>query len=423
MNIKNIKISIIGLGYVGLPVALAFGKKFDCIGYDLNVNRIKQLQFGKDMTKEISRSEIKRSKKINFTSNINKIDKSDFFIITVPTPILESKQPDLSHISDASEKVAKFIKKGSIIIYESTVYPGLVEEFCGPIIEKVSKLKLNRDFSLGYSPERINPGDKIHTLTKIVKVTSGSNSYASRKVDDLYKSIITAGTYRADSIKVAEAAKVIENTQRDLNIALMNELSQIFSKMNISSKAVLDAASTKWNFQKFKPGLVGGHCIGVDPYYLTFKARKIGINPKIILAGRKTNDEMAKNISKKIISKMKSKRIEIKGSRVLILGYTFKENCSDIRNTKVADMKKYFQKNLMECFIYDPNVNHEEFKKNKCMIKKFPQNKKFDAVVLAVNHDQFKSYPISKLLSLLKKVSVLFDLQNLIPKKYIDGDI
>ncbi len=418
---NDIKISVIGLGYVGLPVAIEFGKKFTCIGYDTNPKRIKQLKQANDITREINKDEIKKSKKLQFSNNINDIDKSDFFIITVPTPIFKSNKPDLSFISKATKEVAKFIKKGSIVIYESTVYPGLIEDFCGSMIERISNYSLNKDFYLGYSPERINPGDKKHKLTKIVKVTSGSNSFASNKVDRLYKTIIKAGTFKAESIQVAEAAKVIENTQRDLNIALMNELSIIFSKLGINTHSVLETAATKWNFQKFKPGLVGGHCIGVDPYYLTHKARSIGLNPRVILAGRKIKDQMASNVVKRVLSMMKGKKIRANKAKALILGYTFKENCSDIRNTKVEDMYNYLIKNGINTFIYDPLVKKEDFLTIKSIINKFPKYQKFDLLILAVRHTKFINFPLKKYKSILKKNSVVFDLQNIFPKDFIDG--
>ena len=341
---EEIKIAIIGLGYVGLPLALEFSKKKKVIGFDINKDRIKDLNSGIDKNLDFQKNEIQISKKLNFTYNVEDLKFANCFIITVPTPIDEFKKPDLLPLLSASEMVGKIIKKGDLIIYESTVYPGCVEDECVPILEKFSELRYNIDFFCGYSPERINPGDKKHTLSNIKKITSGSTPEIANFVDNLYKEIITAGTHMAPNIKVAEAAKIIENTQRDLNIALINELSIIFDKLNIDTKEVLDAASTKWNFLPFKPGLVGGHCIGVDPYYLTYKAEKIGYHPKIILAGREINDSMGNYVALKFIEELKKKNIKIKGSKILIMGLTFKENCTDIRNSGIKNVIEKLKK-------------------------------------------------------------------------------
>ena len=337
-TLKKLKLAVIGLGYVGLPLALEFAKKRKVIGFDTNKTRINELNLGLDRNLEFKKNQIKNYKNLIFIKDKKQLCSINCFIITVPTPINKLKKPDLNPLITASELVGQFLKSGSLVIYESTVYPGCIEEVCVPILEKVSKLKFNKNFFCGYSPERINPGDKKHTISNIKKVTSGSTPKIASLVDNLYKEIITIGTHKAKSIKIAEAAKVIENTQRDLNIALINELSILFNKMNIDTQAVLKAAKTKWNFLPFEPGLVGGHCIGVDPYYLTFKAKKIGYNPKIILAGREVNDNMSKYVASKLLENMKLKKIKIKGSKVLIMGLTFKENCSDLRNSGVANI-------------------------------------------------------------------------------------
>ncbi|MDB3975697.1 nucleotide sugar dehydrogenase, partial [Candidatus Pelagibacter sp.] len=325
-NVKELNLAIIGLGYVGLPLAIEFGKKRQVIGFDIEKKRIKELKSGIDKNSEVTKNQIKNIKKLNFTSNISDLKSANCYIITVPTPINKFKKPDLNPLFKASEIVGKFIKKGDLIIYESTVYPGCVEEQCVPVLEKFSKLKFNKNFFCGYSPERINPGDKKHKVSNIKKITAGSTAEVADLVDDLYNEIVTVGTHKAPSIKIAEAAKVIENTQRDLNIALINELSILFSKMNIDTREVLNAAESKWNFLPFKPGLVGGHCIGVDPYYLTFKAKSIGYHPKIILAGRELNDKMGNYVASQLITKMKKKFIKIKNAKILIMGLTFKEN-------------------------------------------------------------------------------------------------
>ena len=414
---EEIKIAIIGLGYVGLPLALEFSKKKKVIGFDINKDRIKDLNSGIDKNLDFQKNEIQISKKLNFTYNVEDLKFANCFIITVPTPIDEFKKPDLLPLLSASEMVGKIIKKGDLIIYESTVYPGCVEDECVPILEKFSELRYNIDFFCGYSPERINPGDKKHTLSNIKKITSGSTPEIANFVDNLYKEIITAGTHMAPNIKVAEAAKIIENTQRDLNIALINELSIIFDKLNIDTKEVLDAASTKWNFLPFKPGLVGGHCIGVDPYYLTYKAEKIGYHPKIILAGREINDSMGNYVALKFIEELKKKNIKIKGSKILIMGLTFKENCTDIRNSGIKNVIEKLKKNNCYLDLYDPWVNNDEIKKIYDIIPNSELNENtYDGIIIAVAHDIFKEMSKNKILNLCKKNHVIYDLKYLFSK-------
>ena len=417
MNKKS-KIAIIGLGYVGLPLAIEFAKKRDVVGFDLNQKRINSLNNGYDENLETTKKELKASKNLVFTNKI--IDTCDckIFIVTVPTPIDNNKKPDLRMLKNASKLLGKIIKKNDIVIYESTVYPGVTEEICAPILEKNSGLKFNKDFFCGYSPERINPGDKKHRLTSIKKVTSGSNPRTATIVDELYKEIIIAGTHKAPSIKVAEAAKVIENTQRDVNIALINEFAMIFKKLEIDTKSVLDAAETKWNFLPFKPGLVGGHCIGVDPYYLAYKAKKIGHNPTMITSGRKINDGMSFYVVREIIKNMKRKSIKVKGSNVLIMGVTFKENCPDIRNTKILDVAKEFKKMKMKIDLFDPWANKKDVLNEfgMSLIDK-PVKNKYDIILLAVNHNEFKVLLKRKLKSFLKKNHLIYDLKHLLDKK------
>ena len=405
---KN-KIVIFGLGYVGLPLAVEFGKKFDTIGYDINLDRIKKLNRGFDSTKEFSKEYIRSSKNLKITNQINKLTNRSIFIITVPTPIYKNKKPDFRNLIDATKKIAKIIKKNSIVIYESTVYPGLTEEICIPIIEKKSKLIANTDFFYGYSPERINPGDKKHQLKNIKKIVSGSNSYAEKIIKNLYETIIKAGVHVAPNVKVAEAAKVIENIQRDINVAFSNELFKIFEKLNLNTFEILKAANTKWNFLNFEPGLVGGHCIGVDPYYLLHKCNEINLKPNIISAGRKINDEMgiyySNLIKKKIKNEFKNKKIKI-----LILGYTFKENCSDIRNTKVQDIYEYFDKKKHDVHIYDPWINFDL--KGVKLVKKLDKNY-YDCVIVAVKHDYFIKLGEKKILSYAKKQNVFYDIKKI----------
>ncbi|NPA81100.1 MAG: Vi polysaccharide biosynthesis UDP-N-acetylglucosamine C-6 dehydrogenase TviB [Epsilonproteobacteria bacterium] len=400
MNLENKKLAIIGLGYVGLPLAVEFGKKFDTVGFDINEERIKELKEGYDRTLEVDSENLKSARKLSFTTNIDDIKDANIYIVTVPTPIDSFKRPDLTPLIKASETVGKVLKKGDIVIYESTVYPGATEEDCVPVLEKFSGLKFNKDFFCGYSPERINPGDKEHTVTKIKKVTSGSTPEIAKVVDELYKSIIEAGTHLAPSIKVAEAAKVIENSQRDINIAFVNELAMIFNKMGIDTNAVLEAAGTKWNFLPFKPGLVGGHCIGVDPYYLTHKAQQLGYNPEIILAGRRLNDNMGIFVANQVVKLMIKKGKRIEGAKILVLGITFKENCPDIRNSRVIDVINELKDFGCNVDVYDPWADKEEVKHEYGIDLLTKEDEvdlsKYDALVVAVAHDEFKKMDIKK---------------------------
>ena len=418
---KDLKIAIIGLGYVGLPLALEFAKKRKVIGFDINKKRIKELNSGIDINLEFNKHELQGSKNLNFTFSELDLKLPNCYIVTVPTPIDEFKKPDLSPLLKATEMTGKIIKQGDLIIYESTVYPGCIEEVCVPILEKFSGLKFNQDFFCGYSPERINPGDKEHTITNIKKITSGSTPKIADLVDELYNEIITIGTHKAPSIKVAEAAKVIENTQRDLNIALMNELSILFSKMNIDTQAVLDAAGSKWNFLPFKPGLVGGHCIGVDPYYLTYKAESIGYHPKIILAGRELNDSMGNYVALELVKKMETKNIQIKGAKILIMGLTFKENCPDIRNSGVKNVITELKKFECSLALQDPYVDRKEIKKMYNIYPNLKQSQNmYDAVLISVAHKQFKKIGLTKIKNLCKKNHVIFDLKNLFNSDQVD---
>ncbi len=419
---KKINLAIIGLGYVGLPLALEFAKKRSIIAFDIDKKRIKELKLGFDKNHETKKKELKFLNKLFFTSNKKDLKSANCYIITVPTPINSSKRPDLKPLFDASKMISEFIKKGDIVIYESTVYPGCIEEKCVPLIEKLSKLKFNKDFFCGYSPERMNPGDKKHTVSNIKKITSGSTTEIRDLVDSLYKEIVSVGTHKASSIRVAEAAKVIENTQRDLNIALINELSIIFNKMNIDTQEVLNAASSKWNFLPFKPGLVGGHCIGVDPYYLTFKAASIGYDPKIILAGRELNDNMGNYVASRIIKEMKKKNIKIKNSKILIMGCTFKENCSDIRNSGVQKVVKKLKKFDCKIDLYDPWVDPVSTKKvfDIYPISKLSGKNIYDGIIIAVAHDNFKSLKIKTISNLCKKRHIIYDLKYLFKKDEVD---
>jgi UDP-N-acetyl-D-galactosamine dehydrogenase len=410
---KN-KIAVIGLGYVGLPLAVEFGKKIETVGFDINLKRIKELNNKFDCTGEILAEDLDTAKKLILTDNSSRISDCNIYIITVPTPIDESNIPDLTPIESASRMVGGILKMGDIVIYESTVFPGCTEEVCVPILEENSGLKYNNDFYCGYSPERINPGDKEHTLTKIKKITSGSTPEIAKVVDDLYASIITAGTYSVSCIKIAEAAKVIENTQRDINIAFVNELSLIFNKMGIKTSEVLDAAATKWNFLNFRPGLVGGHCIGVDPYYLTHKSEALGYTPEIILSGRRLNDRMGKYISDRITSALKAKNIDQSESNCLILGLTFKENCSDVRNTKVLDIYKDLVDKFKDVEISDPRALKEDifrvYGKNSITIQQSDLNK-YDIVILAVNHSEYEPFYSGEWISANQ---VIFDVKSVI---------
>lgn len=424
LNINDIKIAVIGLGYVGLPLAVEFGKKHPVIGFDINQHRIEELKSGTDHTLEVSDEELASAKQLEFSSNINELAECNFYIVTVPTPIDEYKQPDLTPLVKASTAIGSVLKAGDIVVYESTVYPGATEEVCIPELERSSGLTFNKDFFAGYSPERINPGDKEHRVTNILKVTAGSTPEVADLVDDVYNLIITAGTHKAPSIKVAEAAKVIENTQRDVNIALINELAVIFNKMGIDTEAVLTAAGTKWNFLPFRPGLVGGHCIGVDPYYLTHKAQAIGYNPEIILAGRRLNDSMGEYVVTQLVKTMIKKRIQVEGAKVLILGLSFKENCPDVRNTKVIDIVHELKEYNIDVDVYDPWVDAEEAQQEYAIspindIANLESNS-YDGIILAVAHNQFVEMGVEQIRELGKSSHVLYDLKYLFNSELSD---
>lgn len=421
LNINNIKIAVIGLGYVGLPLAVEFGKKVNVIGFDINANRISALKSGIDHTLEVSKDELVEAQHLSYCSDINELKECNFFIVTVPTPIDEYKQPDLTPLIKASTAIGGVLKQGDIVVYESTVYPGATEEVCIPVLEKTSKLIFNQDFYAGYSPERINPGDKEHRVTNILKVTAGSTPEVADFVDEVYNLIITAGTHKACSIKVAEAAKVIENTQRDVNIALINELAVIFNKMDIDTQAVLEAAGTKWNFLPFRPGLVGGHCIGVDPYYLTHKAQAIGYNPEIILAGRRLNDGMGAYVSTQLIKTMIKKSIQVSGSKVLVLGLSFKENCPDVRNTKIIDIVSELQEYNIDVDVYDPWVNVEEAEHEYGITPiGTPQENHYDGIIMAVAHQEFIDMGIDHIRKLGKDSHIVYDLKYIFAKQDTD---
>ena len=413
--LNDAPIAVIGLGYVGLPLAVEFGKQRKVVGFDINAARIADLRAGKDNTLEVNADELAEAKHLSFTDQLNDLAECSIFIVTVPTPIDEHKRPDLTPLLKASETISKVLKRGDIVIYESTVYPGATEEDCVPVLEKTSGLTFNEGFFAGYSPERINPADKTHRLPNIVKVTSGSTPEIADKVDALYASIITAGTHKAPSIKVAEAAKVIENTQRDVNIALVNELALIFNKLDIDTQDVLDAAGTKWNFQPFRPGLVGGHCIGVDPYYLTQKAQSVGYHPEVVLAGRRINDGMGCYIVGRTVREMIARDIPVKGSRALVMGLAFKENCPDLRNTRVVDIICELESYGIEVDVYDPWVAAAEAKREYGLkMAETPQAQGYDAVVVAVAHDAFESEDIAKFYC--KPSSVIFDVKGVLPR-------
>jgi len=427
----DIKIAIIGLGYVGLPLAVEFARKYPVIGFDINKDRVGELMSGNDHTLEVTNAQLldivssqeqlkQASKGLFCTNELNFLTDCNVFIVTVPTPTDKYNRPDLTPLYKASQTVGKALKKGDVVIYESTVYPGVTEDECVPVLQNVSGLKYNEDFFAGYSPERINPGDKEHTVTKILKVTSGSTSEVAEFVDKLYNSIIIAGTYKAASIKVAEAAKVIENTQRDINIAFVNELSKIFNRMGINTNDVLEAAGTKWNFLKFKPGLVGGHCIGVDPYYLAQKAQELGYHPEMILAGRRLNDSMGEYVADEVVKLMLRKGIQVIYSKILILGFTFKENCPDVRNTKVIDIVHKLEEYNANVHILDPWANTEEVKHEygiSCQ-NKIQEGEKYDAVILAVAHNQFKMMNIK---DLLEDSAVVYDVKGVLAKDFADA--
>jgi len=420
-KLSNLKIAVIGLGYVGLPLAVEFGKKCSVLGFDINENRINSLNQGNDATLEVSKLEIKQSKYLKFTNDQDTLSTCNIFIVTVPTPIDKYKRPNLSPLIQASSMIGKALANGNVVIYESTVYPGATEEDCVPVLEEVSGLKLNQDFFVGYSPERINPGDKTHKLKDIKKVTSGSSKASAAFIDKLYNVIITAGTYKAESIKVAEAAKVIENTQRDLNISLINELAIIFNAMNIDTESVLKAAGTKWNFLPFRPGLVGGHCIGVDPYYLTHKAQELGYHPEIILAGRRLNDGMSRFISGEFIKALANKNIKINNANILVLGLAFKENCPDIRNTKVVDVISELQGFNCNVDVYDPWVSSKDADASYG-IKTIKSLKKrsYDGVLIAVAHKEFSNMGITKILTYCKPSNVIYDLKYIFDQADVD---
>lgn len=416
MDIKNINIAIIGQGYVGLPLAVEFGKKYNTIGFDINQSRIDELNNGIDRTLEVEPQELKNSEHLKYSCNLDDLKQSNIYIVTVPTPIDDNNSPDLTPLRKASEAIAKVISTGDIVIYESTVYPGATEEVCLPIIERVSGLTFNKDFFAGYSPERINPGDKVNTLTKIMKITSGSTPEIADKIDDLYSSIIAAGTHKAPSIKVAEAAKVIENTQRDLNIAIINEFAKIFNKLDIDTEQVLDAAGTKWNFLKFKPGLVGGHCISVDPYYLTHKAHEVGYRPEVILAGRRINDGMGAYTATQLVKKLASQKIHVDEANVLVMGFTFKGDCPDVRNTKIIDMIKELKDFNMNVDVYDSWADKDEVKHEYGIdLIQSLEAGKYDGIVLAVDHSEIKSMGIEEIRKLGKEKNVVYDVKHVLP--------
>lgn len=412
------RICVVGLGYVGLPLAVEFGKKYPTLGFDINKKRIEELKTGHDGTLEVSSEDLQNVNHLSYSHQEKDLANSNVYIITVPTPIDQNKKPDLTPLQKSSEMVGKYLKKGDLVIYESTVYPGCTEEVCVPILEASSNLRFNEDFYCGYSPERINPGDKVHTVTKITKVTSGSTPQIAEKVNQLYNSIITAGTYLAESIKVAEAAKVIENCQRDLNIAFVNELALLFDKLNIDTLSVLKAAGTKWNFLPFRPGLVGGHCIGVDPYYLTHKAEEVGYRPEVILSGRRINDGMGKHIANKVVKLLVNNEEKVKNAKVLILGITFKENCPDIRNTRVTDIIEELDEFGCNIQTFDPWANKEEVKQTFGidLLENIESEAPYNAVILAVGHKQFMSIDLKKITT---SSSVIYDVKSFLKEQEI----
>ena len=420
-RLEQVKVAVIGLGYVGLPLAVAFSHHYHTIGFDINLQRIDELRVGCDETLEVSEQELDDAKNLIFSSNVKDLDEANVYIVTVPTPITSSNQPDLTPLIKASESIAKTLSIGDVVIYESTVYPGATEEVCIPVLERYSNLTFNRDFFAGYSPERINPGDKEHRVCDILKVTSGSTPEIANFVDALYAKVITAGTHKASSIKVAEAAKVIENTQLDLNIALVNELAIIFNKLDIDTEEVLKAAGTKWNFLPFRPGLVGGHCIGVDPYYITHKSQNIGYLPQVILAGRRINDNMGKYVVTRLIKAMIRKKLQVVDAKILILGLTFKENCPDLRNTKVVDMTKALAEYDVEVDVYDPGASKElAYEEYQIELIDMPCVDSYDAVILAVAHHEFIELGVERVRSFLKPDGILYDLKYLFPASDVD---
>jgi UDP-N-acetyl-D-galactosamine dehydrogenase len=422
LSLRKCRIGVVGLGYVGLPLAVEFGKHLDTTGFDVNPARVAQLRKGRDATLEVTRAELKAAHRLHVTTDLARLRRCQVFIVTVPTPIDEYKRPDLTPLVRASESVGKVLRKGAVVVYESTVYPGCTEEVCVPILERVSGLKFNRDFFAGYSPERINPGDKEHRLTTIRKVTSGSTPQVAEFVDQLYSTIVVAGTHKTSSIRVAEAAKVIENTQRDVNIALINELALIFKRLGIDTEEVLNAAGSKWNFLPFRPGLVGGHCIGVDPYYLTHKAQEIGYHPEMILAGRRLNDNMALHVAGQITQLMAARRIHVKGARVLILGITFKENCPDIRNSKVVDVVRELQKQGAHVDVYDPWASSADCRREYGLrpVRTLKPGR-YDAAIVAVKHRQFSELGARGVRRLCRKKHMLYDIKHVFPAAAVDG--
>ncbi|RVT31501.1 Vi polysaccharide biosynthesis UDP-N-acetylglucosamine C-6 dehydrogenase TviB [Acinetobacter indicus] len=421
LQLSDLKIAIIGLGYVGLPLAVEFGKHVPVLGFDIHQKRIDELKSGKDHTLEVSPEELAQAVQLHYSATLEDLRDCNFYIVTVPTPIDQFKQPDLTPLIKASQSIGQVLCKGDIVVYESTVYPGATEEVCIPVLEQVSGLSFNQDFFAGYSPERINPGDKLHRVTNILKITSGSTPEVADFVDEVYNLIIEAGTHKATSIKVAEAAKVIENTQRDVNIALINELAVIFNKMEIDTEAILQAAGTKWNFLPFRPGLVGGHCIGVDPYYLTHKAQSIGYHPEIILAGRRLNDGMGAYVVTQLVKGMIKKKIQVEGAKVLVLGLSFKENCPDIRNTKIIDIVHELQEYHIQADVYDPWVDASEAQHEYGIIPvEALENGQYDAVILAVAHEQFKAMGADAIRALGKAHHVLYDLKYVLSQSESD---
>ena len=420
-EINNLRVAVVGLGYVGLPLAVEFGKQYDTVGFDIHAGRIAELESGADSTLEASPEELQSATRLSYTTDAAELGDCNFYVVTVPTPIGDSNRPVLTPLKMASETLGRVIKPGDIVVYESTVYPGATEEFCVPILEKGSGLTMNEDFFVGYSPERINPGDKEHRLPSILKVTSGSTPEAAEFIDTVYQSIVTAGTHKASCIKVAEAAKVIENTQRDVNIALINELAMIFERVGIDTEEVLEAAGTKWNFLPFRPGLVGGHCIGVDPYYLTYKAEQLGYHPQMILAGRRINDNMAEYVVSQIVKKMLSKKMQPADSKSLILGLTFKENCPDVRNTKVVDIVRELKSYGSNVDVWDPWVDAAEARAEYGIeLVTKPEKGAYDVVVIAVAHDQFRKLGEQGIRGFGKETSVVYDIKYVLPMDAVD---
>jgi UDP-N-acetyl-D-galactosamine dehydrogenase len=421
-NLRNLRVGIIGLGYVGLPLAVEFGKRFTTVGFDVKADRVDELRRGEDSTLETDAAELAAASKLSFTTRLADLKPCRVFIVTVPTPIDDYKRPDLTPLEKASESVGQVLKKGDVVVYESTVYPGCTEEVCVPILERVSGLRFNRDFYAGYSPERINPGDRMHRLSTIRKVTSGSTPAVAGFVDSLYRSIVTVGTHRASSIRVAEAAKVIENTQRDVNIALINELALIFNRLGIDTEEVLEAAGSKWNFLPFRPGLVGGHCIGVDPYYLTHKAQAIGYHPEMILAGRRINDNMGIYVAQRVAELMIGRRIQVRDSRILVMGLTFKENCPDVRNSKVVDVVRELGKYGARVDVQDPWADPEEARREYGLrLARRPKPGTYDAIVMGVAHDEFRRMGIARVREFGRREHVLYDIKYVFRADEVDG--